>query len=166
MHHDKEPEAVYIDGWAYYPRPVNTPLVVPPKRKRTKTIVLSLAAATVTLATATIAVVLVTIAESSTRTDADAIQIEQTMRRFLAITSSDDPAFTEYACNAFREKYQGRRRTDVTVYQPVVERVDRIRVDGLSAVAVVHVTIHGTPESKEFKLRKEDGRWKACTLAD
>ena len=100
----------------------------------------------------------------STSSKVDEAHIETVIRRGLLITSTEDPAYPELFCAAFRHKYAGLRRSDVTVYHPQVQKVDHIRIDGDHATADVTAEIGGVAERREFDLEKEDGRWKLCTL--
>ncbi|WP_306361176.1 hypothetical protein [Nocardia sp. CC227C] len=118
----------------------------------------------------TVAAVAVNLTGAGTRepeaTEQDVAQIESTLRRFLQITTVDDPAFVAVTCTAYRDTYRGLRKTDITVYRPDVLSVDRIRITGDSATARVRAMVLGSEEEKTFDLVREDGAWKACPLPD
>ncbi|MFI9511409.1 nuclear transport factor 2 family protein [Nocardia sp. NPDC052566] len=166
-----QPEPLYVDGWTYYPQPQALPEPPPaPVRPQRRPIgmFVALGCAVVVLIGAGVTSVIMTRGDDEQSkpdtTAADTAQIESAMRRFLQITSADDPAYPEVACAAFREKYRSRRKTDVAVYRPEVKSVDRIRITGDSATAHVRAVIRGKEEDKVFDLKREDGKWKACTL--
>lgn len=163
---DREPEPIYIDGWAYFPQPPHRQHddPPPPPKKRTGLIAGAIAAgAALTVAIAVVAAVLVRLTDNGTQAS-DAAQIEATLRQYLQMTSTNDPAYPDLVCAEFREKYAGSTRTDITVLHPVVQSVDHVVVSGDTATALVRVTIAGEPDAKIFDMRREDGRWKACNL--
>ncbi len=118
----------------------------------------------------TMAVIAVNVTGAGTRdvaaSEQDAARIESTVRRFLQITSSSDPAYAAVTCTAFRERYRGLEKTDILVYRPEVLGVDRIRINGDAATARVRAIVRGAEEERTLDLVREDGEWKACPLPD
>ncbi|MGW4371437.1 hypothetical protein ACWEKT_37945 [Nocardia takedensis] len=108
---DREPEPIFVDGWTYYPRtPVARQAAVapPPPKKRTGLVVGVLAAvAVLAIAAACTTVVLVRRADTAARAAENSAQIETALRRYLQITSAEDPAYRDVACAEFRARYVG-----------------------------------------------------------
>ncbi|GAB4587074.1 Rv0361 family membrane protein [Nocardia sp. IFM 10818] len=175
MNPNGEPTPIRVDGWTYYP---TTPQSVtpmpplsqspPPSGRRTNTpLIIGLIAAAVVLFGGLIAIGAAAVHRDSGPSAAadDKAEIETATRRFLGITTTDDPVYPQVTCAAYRRLYASWYGEHASVSNPPVLQVNVFSIDGDRATARVTADIGGgQAEQRDLDLIKEDGHWKACPV--